>query len=58
MRDRQQDAAEKLIYILPNYLAKLISKNEINDETKEKVKVLRNLLKQDWFLPTDLLEFR
>ena len=58
LKDRQEDAAEKLLYILPNYLAKLISHEELDDMCKENVKNLRTLLKQDKFLPTDLLEYR
>jgi len=58
LKDKQEDAAEKLLYILPNYLAKLLSSEELNDNVKDKIKSLRLLLKQDKFLPTDLLEYR
>lgn len=44
MRERQEDAAEKLLYILPNYLAKLLQ-SDISEESKEKIKQLKNLLK-------------
>lgn len=44
MKERQEDAAEKLLYILPNYMAKLQQSN-IPDEPKEKIKLLKNLLK-------------
>ena len=58
LKNRQQDAADKLLYILPNYLAKLNSLDDVPSDHKEKIRELKNLLKQDRFLPTDLLEFR
>ena len=58
MKEVQEDAAEKLLYILPNYMAKIRDSPEVNEIHKERIQELKNLLKQDWFLPTDLLEFR
>ena len=45
LREKQNDAAEKLLYILPNYLAKLIGSDELPEDDKVKVKELKNLLK-------------
>ena len=45
LREKQNDAAEKLLYILPNYLAKLIGSDELPDDDKVNVKELKNLLK-------------
>lgn len=58
LRTRQEDAAEKLLYILPNYLAKLITEPSIPDHTKDKIKSLKNLMKNERYLPTDLLDYR
>jgi len=46
------------MYILPNYLAKTIANPAVPDEDKSRVKLLKTLLKEDKFLPTDLLEYR
>ena len=37
MKEIQEDAAEKLLYILPNYMAKIRDSPEVNDEHKTKV---------------------
>ena len=58
MKEVQEDAAEKLLYILPNYMAKIRDSPEVSEEHTGRIQELKNLLKQEWFLPTDLLEFR
>ena len=58
LKDAQEDAAEKLLYILPNYLAKVLNSPEIGDKAKEQVKEVRTMIKRDNYLPTDLLEYR
>ena len=58
MKEVQEDAAEKLLYILPNYMAKIRDSPEVSEEHIGRIQELKNLLKQEWFLPTDLLEFR
>ena len=46
---------EKLLYILPNYLSRLLVHEELDDKSKEEIKKLRTLIKKDEFKPHDLL---
>lgn len=41
-----------------NFLAKLKKSEELTEETKEQIQSLKNLLKQEKLLPTDLLDYR
>lgn len=58
LKERQEDAAEKLLFIMPNYLAKLLSNNSVPDDDKVQIRAFKQLIKSDKFLPTDLLEYR
>ena len=58
LKEQQEDAAEKLLYILPNYLAKMAASPEVPEKDVKGIKELRNMLREDKFLPTDLLEYR
>ena len=55
---RRDDAAEKLVYIVPNYLTFLTKKDSIAEEDKKKIEELRALLKTDYVLSTQLLQYR
>ena len=55
LREKQEDAVEKLLYILPNYLSRLLVHEELDDKSKEEIKKLRTLIKKDEFKPHDLL---
>jgi hypothetical protein len=57
MKDLQENSAEKLLYILPNYFQKLLDM-KIDDEDKEKIRKLKALIKEDEYLPTDLIDYR
>lgn len=58
LRERQEDAAEKLQYILTNYIARLLQHKELSDTDREVITRLRQMLKQGDFEPQDLLEYR
>ena len=60
LKDFQENAAEKLDYILPSYMQKLIQGTigDINEDDQERIKELKALLRQEKALPTDLLEFK
>jgi len=57
MKDLQENSAEKLLYILPNYFQKLLNQ-KIAEEDKEKLRDLKSLIKEDKYLPTDLIDYR
>ena len=58
LKEQQEDAAERLLYILPNYLAKIIKSSKLPEKDLKAVKELKVMLREDKFLPTDLLEYR
>ena len=58
LKEKQEDAAEKLLYILPNYLSRLLVHEELDDNDKGEIKNLRALLKHEDFKPEQLLEYR
>lgn len=58
LKNQQEDAAEKLLYILPNYMARLIQSPTIPDSMKEEIRSVKAMLQSEDFLPTDLIEFR
>ena len=58
LKDKQEDAAEKLLYILPNYISRLLAHEELDDHVKDEIKKLRAKLKEENFKPIDLLEYR
>jgi len=43
---------------LPNYLAKMATNPSMPEKDVGRIKELKNLLREDKFMPTDLLEFR
>ena len=57
-RQKQTIAAEKLIYIWPNYFSKLLKDNRVDEEDKPLIKKLRDVIRNEKALPTDLLEYR
>ena len=58
MAEKRQMAAEKLIYILSKYLYNLEKDESVDKEDKEKIKRLKDMLRSENVLPTDLLQFR
>lgn len=58
LKDKQKDAAEKLLYIWPNYLTKLAKDPLVPDQDKAKIKELAAAIKGEKALPTDLLQYR
>lgn len=58
MAEKRKMAAEKLIYILPKYLYNLEKDESVDKEDKEKIKRLKDMLRSENVLPTDLLQFR
>lgn len=55
---RRDDAAEKLIYIVPNYLSFLLKNDKVSEDDKKQIGELRALLKTDYVLSTQLLQYR
>lgn len=55
MAEKRKMAAEKLIYILPKYLYNLEKDESVDKEDKEKIKRLKDMLRSENVLPTDLL---
>ena len=46
------------MYVLNNYLAKLTKNEDLTEDTRNRILSLKNLLKQEKLLPTDLLDYR
>lgn len=55
IKARREEAAKKLVHMLPNYLYALEKDEQILDGDLEKIKKLKADLKNQWTLPTDLL---
>ena len=55
MKEKQRDAAEKLLYIWPNYLSRLAKDPIVPDKDKAAIKELAAAIKGEKALPTDLL---
>jgi LETM1-like protein len=58
MTERRNQAAEKLLYILPKYLYLLEKDENVDKSDKESVRQLKHVLRSESALPTDLLQFR
>ncbi len=58
MSEKRDQAAEKLLYILPKHFYNLEKDESIDKEDREEIKQLKHLLRSDNVLPTDLLQFR
>lgn len=58
LKDKQKDAAEKLLYIWPNYLSKLAKDPLVTDKDKVAIKELAAAIRGEKALPTDLLQYR
>jgi hypothetical protein len=55
MTDRRNEAAKKLLYILPKYLYNLEKDASVYSEDKELIRQLKHVLRSETSLPTDLL---
>jgi hypothetical protein len=55
MTERRNIAAEKLLYILPKYLYSLEKDSNVDAADRAKIKELKNMLRSEHSLPTDLL---
>ena len=58
MTEKKNQAAEKLLYILPKYLYNLEKNESVDKDDREKIKQLKHFLSSENVLPTDLLQFR
>ena len=58
MTEKKNQAAEKLLYILPKYLYNLEKNESVDKDDREKIKQLKHFLRSGNVLPTDLLQFR
>ena len=58
MTEKKNQAAEKLLYILPKYLYNLEKNESVDKDDREKIKQLKHFLRSENVLPTDLLQFR
>jgi len=58
MQDRRNFAAEKLLYILPKFLYSLEKDANVDKKDQEQIRQLKHVLRSDYILPTDLLQFR
>jgi len=55
MTDRRNEAAGKLLYILPKYFYSLEKDDNVDKEDKEQIRQLKHILRSENVLPTDLL---
>lgn len=58
MHNKQQEAAVKLLKMLPAYLETLLVNPKVPEEDKEDIKELRDSFKGEKALPSNLLEYR
>ena len=58
MQERRNNAAGKLLYILPKYLYELEKDVNLPKEDQERIRQLKHILRSENVLPTDLLQFR
>ena len=58
MIERRNLAAVKLLYILPKYFYDLEKDESVNKHDLDKIKQLKNILRLENVLPTDLLQFK
>lgn len=57
LRELQQNSADKLNYIMPNYFRRFMDM-DIPESDKVQLEKLRNLIRSEEYLPTDLVEYR
>ena len=58
MLEKQEQAAEKLLYILPSYFAKLVRDPNVDKADIPDLAALVAILRQEDSLPTDFLQYR
>lgn len=58
MLEKQKSAAEKLLYILPSYFAKLVRDPNVEKADISELSALVAILRQEDSLPTDFLQYR
>ena len=58
MKELQENSAEKLTYILPNYFRRLLDSSDVSEVDKDRISSLKTLIKSEHYLPTDLIDYR
>ena len=58
MLKQQNDSAEKLLYIIPGYFAKLVRDDAVDKNDVSELAALVAILRKEDALPTDFLQYR